>query len=57
MKTGIGCAVLLYMMGSMAGAAASGNIAGSIESDPIDSAIDSQFALPHFLEPSYARRN
>ena len=37
MKTEIGCAVLLCLMGSMAGAAASGNIAGSIESDPIDS--------------------
>ena len=36
MKTGISCAVLLCLMGSMAGAAASGNIAGSIESDPID---------------------
>jgi hypothetical protein len=36
MKTGIGCAVLLCLMGNMAGVAASGNIAGSIESDPID---------------------
>jgi len=36
MKTGIGCATLLCLMGSMADAAASGNIAGSIESDPID---------------------
>jgi hypothetical protein len=36
MKTEIGCAVLLCLMGGMAGAATSGNIARSIESDPID---------------------
>jgi hypothetical protein len=40
MKTEIGCAVLLCLMGTMAGAAANGNMAGSIESDPIDSVND-----------------
>lgn len=64
MKTGIGCAVLLCLMGSMAGAAASGNIAGSIESDPIDfdsfelwGDVDDDCVLSNMTEDRFSGRS
>jgi hypothetical protein len=55
MKTEIGCAVLLCLMGSMAGAATSGDIARSIESDPIDFPLPDQSSLtPLILHPGVA---